>query len=86
MIAYKDFVPQITKSGGFFTSTEFQDLIEPVVDANDWIEANNISVINVETVVLPNMHNEEGSEDVSIRTSGEMSAHWYQFIRVWYNR
>ena len=43
-------------------------------------------VLNVETVVLPNIWSpyEEGSADVALGTSGEMPSHWHQFIRCWY--
>ena len=88
MIAYKDFVPAETSAGGWFQMPTREQLLESLARANEWISVNNLDVINVETVVLPNIHaaGEEGSTDVQIRTSGEMSAYWYQFIRVWYRK
>ena len=86
MIAYQDFVPEKIASGGFFKMASYESLNECLRQANRWIAANGIEVVNVETVVLPNMYapGEEGSAHVQLRTSGEMSATWHQFIRVWH--
>lgn len=86
MIAYQDFVPKVKDPGGLLRPAQFHTLRSSIFDANRWIKERNIRVFNVETVVLPNIHlaHEEGSEDASLRTSGEMSAHWHQFVRVWY--
>lgn len=86
MIAFQDFVPRVKDRGGFLRAPEFDTLRAAVLEANQWIQEQNVRVFNVETVVLPNIHQapEEGSEDVTLRTSGEMSAHWHQFVRVWY--
>lgn len=56
--------------------------------ANEWAKTSGVEVINIETVVLPNIHRrgEEGTEDPQLRTSVENSNEWYQFIRVWYRR
>ena len=87
MIAYQDFVPRITDRGGLFKQAQFDTLRTSLLEANRWIRERNIRVLNLETVVLPNVHAswEEGSEDASLRTSGEMSTTWHQFIRVWYD-
>jgi hypothetical protein len=52
--------------GGFLRAPEFDTLRASVFGANRWIKERNIRVFNVETVVLPNIHqaHEEGSEDV----------------------
>jgi hypothetical protein len=86
MIAYHDFVPRVTDRGGLFKQAQFDTLRDALHEANAWIGERHLKVLNVETVVLPNMHTswEEGSEDASLRTSGEISAMWHQFIRVWY--
>jgi hypothetical protein len=43
-------------------------------------------VLNVETVVLPNIWSrfEEGSRDPALGISGDSPSHWHQFIRVWF--
>ncbi|WP_309381627.1 hypothetical protein [Cerasicoccus frondis] len=88
MLDYQDFVPAKTASGGFFKQATFESLDECVAQANRWITSNDIEVTNVETVVLPNIYApfEEGSSDVQLHTSGDMSSSWHQFIRVWYRR
>lgn len=86
MVGYRDFLPREMRPAGFFRPAEYETFPAAVAAANDWIQRNSIQVINVETVVLPNLYNpgEEGSGDADIRTSGEMASHWYQFLRVWY--
>ncbi|GHB98522.1 hypothetical protein [Cerasicoccus arenae] len=86
MIRYQDFAPEKTAAGGFFKMPTFESLDECVAQANRWIEDNQLELINVETVVLPNMHisGEEGTSDVSLHTSGDMMSNWHQFVRVWY--
>jgi len=37
-------------------------------------------------VVLPNVESVEDASETGIRTSSEMSSHWYQVVRVWYER
>lgn len=84
MIQFRDFAPALLENG-FFTNT-FETLKQALSDANTWIDKNGIDVVNVETVVLPNMwdSDEEGTKDVDLRASGKSSTTWHQFIRVWY--
>ena len=86
MIGYRDFLPRQLKAPGFFKTAEYENFNAAVTAANDWLQRSGLQVINIETVVLPNLYNpgEEGSGDAQLRTSGEMSSHWYQFLRVWY--
>lgn len=85
-IACKDFVPDVTgqKEVLFFTVSEYEPLTKMLPDVNHWIQANNVDVINIETVVLPNLDQEEGSDDTTLATSGKMHSTWFQIIRVWY--
>jgi hypothetical protein len=82
IIGYKDFLPAVLKSGLF--STEHEMLPAAVVRANEWIAESGVNVINVETVVLPNVEQVEDASQVGIRTSGELSSYWFQVVRVWY--
>lgn len=86
MIKYIDFTPKVTKKGGLFKSTEIETFGDIVASMNEWITSENPDVLNVETVLLPNIHDsdEEGSEDTMLGTGRESSSHWYQLIRVWY--
>lgn len=85
MIAFCDFVPR-SIPGGLFSPLQTDSFRAALEEANIWIESNGVRVLNVETVVLPNIHcpGEKGSEDTSLRTSGDLSSHWHQFVRVWY--
>lgn len=86
MIGFQDFVPQVKESGAIFKRAVMEELNEPLKRANEWIIAHELDVINIETVVLPNIHSphEEGSTDTELVTIGKFSTNWYQIIRVWY--
>jgi hypothetical protein len=86
MIEFRDFVPRVVAEGSLFKAAEYESLTVAVGAANAWIHENQIRVINVETVVLPNIWSrwEEGSTDTSLGTSGDSPSHWHQFVRVWY--
>ena len=56
MIAYQDFVPRVKDRGGFLRPAQFDTLRASIFEANRWIKERNIRVFNVETVVLPNLH------------------------------
>ena len=86
MIQFKDFVPQQRTPPGFFSRADYEEFEATVERANHWIGSANVRVINVETVVLPNIHNagEDGSTDPDLRAAGEVSTNWHQIVRVWY--
>jgi hypothetical protein len=81
-IEFEDFVPAIEQRG--FFKNQYESLRECLDRANEWIENAGVDVVNVETIVLPNLWREEGSEDPEVTTSGDMMSTWYQFVRVWY--
>lgn len=84
-IEFKDFAPAATEHRALIFSSRTIDTFQSALDeANAWIDRNSIEVLNIETVVLPEMHSEEGTTDTDLTTSGEMMSSWYQFIRVWY--
>ncbi|MBW8017195.1 MAG: hypothetical protein FVQ82_13510 [Planctomycetes bacterium] len=84
MIRFEDFAPRMIKSGIF--SREFESFDAALAGANEWIEDYGIDVVNIETVVLPQIWGaweDGGTTDVDLRTGGERNS-WHQFIRVWY--
>lgn len=87
VLKYKDFVPN-RKSYNIWTGRgKYEPLTSALQGANEWITANpDIELLNIETVVLPNIHEpkEEGSEDVELKHEASLSARWHQFFRVWY--
>ena len=82
MIRFEDFAPRMIKSG--FFSREFESFDAALAGANEWIDGNDIDVVNIETVVLPQIWRENGTTDADLRTY-ENGATWHQFIRVWFN-
>ena len=87
MIKHQDFVPKMHVQPGIFKLGQYETFDEALAAANIWIQENNIQVINIETVVLPNIWSrwEEGSTDPALVTSGDSPSRWHQFIRCWYN-
>lgn len=81
-LAFKDFKPE-NKEMGFFSNT-YEAFKNSLQRANDWTGAENPEIHNVETVVLPNLHEEEGSEDPDLYSRGDFATTWHQFVRVWY--
>lgn len=86
MIQFQDFEPRIIPETGILQPTQYENLDETLQDLNSWIEENEIQVLNIETVVLPNIHkfDEEGTVDVAVKVSTKSYSIWYQFFRVWY--
>jgi hypothetical protein len=87
VIAYQDFAPKQLERAGLLRGAAYETFDEALAAANRWINAERVSVVNVETVVLPNIWSEleeGGTADVEVTTGGW--AQWYQFIRVWYQQ
>jgi hypothetical protein len=65
---------------------EYEALQQAVAAANQWVRQYGVSVLNVETVLLPNIYRsgEEGSADTHLVTAGEFRSEWFQVVRVWY--
>ena len=85
-LKYKDFVPKQLAEPGFFRPGEFETFDEAVQAANQWLVDSTVRLINLETVVLPNIHSrwEEGSTDAALGISGDSPSHWHQVLRCWY--
>jgi hypothetical protein len=86
MLRYQDFVPMQTKQWAFLSPPEYESFNAALAAANKWIKENEIKVLNVETVALPNIWGrfEEGSADPALATPDGAYNSWHQFIRVWY--
>lgn len=86
MILYKDFVPKQISAPSLFKDGEHENFDDAVKAANQWLEESDVTLISLETVVLPNIWSrwEEGSGDASIGTSADSPSRWHQFLRCWY--
>jgi len=86
VIRYQDFTPQMLTPPGFLTLPTYEPLQVAVDAANVWIKENGIHILNIETLLLPNIWSryEEGSSDPALGTSGESPSQWHQVVRVWY--
>ena len=81
-IQFKDFVPEVTRTG-LFTSPTASSLKEVTEEANSWIEKTNPKIINIETVVIPNPDTKDyQSQSITPMING--GALFLQIIRVWY--
>ncbi len=79
MIDQRDFIPK-TLSNHWLKGIQTESFDAAIAAANDWIAAENIDVINVETIVMP-IAEDDATETASI-TGVPISLR--QFIRVWY--
>lgn len=86
MIHFHDFVPEMLTPPGFLKVATHEPLQAALDRANAWVQDNHVRVINIETVVLPNIWSryEEGASDPALGTSGESPSQWHQVIRIWY--
>lgn len=86
MIRFEDFEAQQLKAPGFFTGAKYEEVDTVLETMNAWIAAQNVEVVNIETVVLPNIYSkdEEGTKDVSLGIDDKLVTTWHQFFRVWY--
>ncbi|MEO7103437.1 MAG: hypothetical protein ABI311_08640 [Gemmatimonadaceae bacterium] len=88
MIRYRDFAPHLIKRGLLHTD-DYETFDAAVSAANEWLASTEIEIINIETVVLPNItpDRSEGTVDGRVETEEAMTSinEWYQFVRVWYH-
>lgn len=94
-IEFTDFRPAATTPGNFLVSTKHEPLTKTLEKVNAWVCRESIEVVNIETLLLPNLDEDSGhwfnegteinhSHSARIRTAGEVRSHWYQVIRVWH--
>ncbi|MEO1085862.1 MAG: hypothetical protein AAFY88_16615 [Acidobacteriota bacterium] len=85
-LRFKDFEPRELSAPVIWGVGEYEPLGRALARLNRWVEKSGVEVVNVETVVLPNMHrrHEEGTIDPMLSVNGEYYARWHQFLRVWY--
>jgi len=88
MLEFIDFAPRKagTKNVLIFSVDVYEDFAAAAAAADAWLESHNVELVQIETVVLPNIHDddEEGTTDSDLRTAGEYGSSWYQFVRIWY--
>jgi hypothetical protein len=82
-ISYQDFFPMVLKPGKIFTPDVLETLSETVVRTNCWIVQSGVKVMNVETVLLPNVNHRDPLQS-SFYSGGDGRTNWYQIVRVWY--
>lgn len=86
MLRYRDFAPKVVVEPGLFSAGQYESFDEALVAANQWIVSEKINLLNIETVVLPNIWSrwEEGTADGALGTSGDSPSRWHQVLRCWY--
>ena len=86
MLCFRDFVPREIKAPGLFVVGDHENFEQAVEAANHWLATHRVRLVNLETVVLPNIWSrwEDGTHDADLNTSGTNPARWHQFLRVWY--
>ena len=90
MLRFKDFVPKLIEAGGFFQAERYESTEQCLIRLNNYIEDNNLNVMNIETVILPNIFlNNPGRTDAPAfsthsGTSGRADR-YHPVFRVWYS-
>ena len=84
-LEYQDFSPSAVEHK--VLSTEYENFSEVVAHANDWIRDSGVTVLNVETILLPNLQNLKDTLQVIQSVSGTVmnSSYLFQVLRVWYD-
>ncbi len=85
MIEFRDFAPRELSSACVFADARYETFQDAVAAANAWLSDSSTEVVQLETVVLPNVWApaEDGTADGAVATSGPSDS-WHQFLRVWY--
>lgn len=89
MIKFQDFAIKILRKGNWSNTPIYEEPEETLLRINYWIEDSDISVMNIETLIMPNIHNavspEKTADTYFITKSGESKKNrWFQIYRVWY--
>lgn len=68
-------------------STEYDSFSEVVAHTNEWIRDSGVTVLNVETILLPNLQHLKDTLQVIQSVSGTVMnlSYLFQFLRVLYN-
>lgn len=84
MLSYRDFVPKKAKAKWYEGET-YETFDAAVTAANAWVKEASVKIVNIETVVLPNIYSPEeaGAADAGISTISGWAT-WHQFVRVWH--
>ncbi|MFN9374086.1 MAG: hypothetical protein ACK6D3_19555 [Planctomycetaceae bacterium] len=83
MLRYRDFKPSVKKTSSFLGLIEQSDSLDEVVAAaNAWIDKQQVTVVNIETVVLPWMGANSRDAGSTFGTAEGMQC--LQTVRVWY--
>jgi hypothetical protein len=84
MIAFCDFVPQIKSRSMLGMVAEYEYPSDTLDRANQWIDRDNVRVLNVETLfVATHLIDEHGAMPKLLRPASP-AASAVQVIRVWY--
>ena len=85
MIKYKDFSPQVNRTGLFGNVKESDSFESVVKQVNVWINSSPVKIVNIETVLLPNLFSKptEIEPEKGATTVGQSHV-LFQCVRVWY--
>jgi hypothetical protein len=92
MLRYKDFAPRVLEEAALLSRPKYDTFEHAVEAAAAWIKDNNLDVINIETVVLPNIGTARMMDPEAPRATnspvlddyGARYGSWYQIVRVWH--
>ena len=81
----RTFAPRLLDAGGLLRPAAYSSLEAIVDEANDWISAEGIEVVNVETLMLETSASRPPDLDGNGRMTWDPGVEViYQYVRVWY--
>jgi len=88
MYKFKDFRIETYEEQTFMKDASFEDTEQVLLRINSWVEENELVLLNIETLLIPNMFhrsNERTSTKGFFATNpSSQKVTWYQVFRVWY--
>ena len=86
MMQLKDFRIKISDPGGWLSDPTSEKVEETLLRINNWVEENELSVLNIETLFFPGLNSSyKGTESALFKSGGgESKSVYYQVFRVWY--
>jgi len=86
MMQFKDHPIKIIEEGGWLSDPVSENVKETLLRINQWVEENELIVLNVETLLFPELKSTSQGTGSSIfeTEDGESRTAFYQVFRVWY--
>ena len=83
-IAFCDFTPTLVTEGSARSQPQLESVTSAVDAANQWIASTGVTVLNVETLILPLASRQLTTDNGRISEFSDGLFNRFQAVRVWY--